>query len=62
MDAITNLIKKLGLTKILEKEYNKYIIRTVLKHECLVKSKAKYEQLYTKRFSKYQRDILNRWK
>lgn len=62
MDAIKNLIKKLNLTEILKKEYEKYIIRGVLRHERLIKSKDKYEQLYKKRLSEEQLEILNREK
>lgn len=62
MDAIKNLIKNLNLTEDLKKEYEKYIIRGVLRHERLIKSKDKYEQLYKRRLSGEQLKILNREK
>lgn len=62
MDAITNLVKKLGLTKELEKEYSKYIVRGVLRHERLIESKSKYEQLSKRFLSKEQLATLNHQK
>lgn len=62
MDAITNLVKKLGLTKELEKEYNKYIMYSISRHERLIKSKSKFEQLSQRFLSEEQLKILHHQK
>ena len=62
MDAITNLVKKLGLSEELAEEYEKYIIRGVLRHERMIKSKNKYEKLYQRVLTPEQFETLKREK
>ena len=62
MDAITNLVKKLGLSEELAEEYEKYIIRGVLRHERMIKSKNKYEKFYQRVLTPEQFETLKREK